>query len=114
MEWNGEGTPPIGTVCEYLNRSKYKTNWIKVRVVFIGENLTVLKHVASGSEFSERMADVSFRSIKTQEETAEEERLEAIGEMISHVGHYTIVRNVVAALYDAGYRKTEGKDIECN
>lgn len=48
-----------------------------------------------------------IRPIKAPEHNAEEEeRLEAIGEMISYVGHYNIVRDAVAALYDAGYRKT--------
>lgn len=49
-----------------------------------------------------------FRPRKTSEQiAAEEERLEAIGEMISYVGHYNIVRDAMAALYDAGYRKPE-------
>lgn len=105
--WDGVGRPPVGTVCEYLKHAKYKTSWIKVKVVFIGENLIVFKHGASGNEFSEQIADVSFRPIKTPEQIAAEERLHAIEEMIELVAGDSSFNEVMSILYDAGYRKVE-------
>ena len=109
-EWDGECVPPVGTVCEYLKHAKYKTSWIKVRVVFIGENLIVFEHGANGNEFSEQLAEVSFRPIKTPEQIAEEKRQQAIDDMMRLamcVG--STYEEVMSALYDAGYRKTEVK-----
>lgn len=108
--WDGMGLPPVGTECEYLKRAKYKTSWIKVRVVFIGVNLIVFEHGANGNQFSEQITEVSFRPIKTPEQIAAEERQQAIDKMM----HLAVVpgrkyRDVMAYLYDAGYRKTEVK-----
>lgn len=109
QEWDGSGLPPIGTVCEFLKRAKYRTSWIKVRVVFIGGNLIVFEHGANGNEFSEQIADVSFRPIKTPEQIAAEERLHAIDEMDDLILGWGVYKNMLAVLYDAGYRKTEVK-----
>lgn len=108
-KWSGDGIPPIGTVCEYLKHAKYKTSWIKVKVVFIGENLIVFEHGANGNEFSEQIADVSFRPIKTPEQIAAEERLHAIDEMDDLIIGWGADKKMLAVLYDAGYRKTEVK-----
>ena len=107
-EWDGEGVPPVGTECEYLKHAKYKTSWIKVRVVFIGENLIIFEHGANGNEFSEQLAEVSFRPIKTPEQLAAEERLHAIDEMVYFLQRCgSTYTDVMSALYDAGYRKVE-------
>lgn len=105
-EWTGKGLPSVGMVCEYLDLSNRSTGWVKVKVVFIGGNLIVLKHGANGNEFSEQAGDVSFRPIKTPEQIAEEERLSAIHKMIALVGRYSTYADVMGVLYDAGYRKT--------
>ena len=107
MGWYG--VPPIGTVCECLKHAKYKTSWIKVRVVFIGGNLIVFEHGANGNEFSEQIKEVSFRPIKTPEQIAAEERLYAIDEMVSVGNLPSTFKEVMSVLYDAGYRKTEVK-----
>lgn len=108
-EWDGSGFPPIGTVCEYLKHAKYKTSWIKVRVVFIGVNLIVFEHGANGNEFSEQITEVSFRPIKTPEQIEAEERLHAIDEMNDLILGWGVEKRMLAVLYDAGYRKTEVK-----
>lgn len=106
--WDGVGLPPVGTVCEYLKNAKYKTSWIKVRVVFIGRNLIFFEHGASGKEFTEKIATVSFRTIKTPEQIAAEERLDAIDEMVVLAQHSgSTYKDVMSALYDVGYRKVE-------
>lgn len=108
-EWDGEGVPPIGTVCEYLNHANYKTNWMKAKVVFIGKKLIALEHGSNGNEFSEYIADVSFRPIKTPEQIAAADRLHAIDEMNDLILGWGAEKRMLAALYDAGYRKTEVK-----
>lgn len=105
--WDGVGHPQIGTVCEYFKHAKYKTSWIKVKVVFIGENLIVFEHGANGNEFSEQITDVSLRPIKTPDQIAAEERLHAIEEMIELVAGDSSFNEVMSILYDAGYRKVE-------
>lgn len=108
--WDGVGQPPIGTICEYLKHAKYKTSWIKVKVVFIGENLIVFEHAANGNEFSEQITDVSLRPIKTPEQIAAEERIEKVDEMIKVVEEFDTYKEVCEALYDTGYRKMEKQD----
>ena len=109
-ELDGEGVPPVGTECEYLKHAKYITSWIKVKVVFVGENLIVFEHGANGNEFSEQITDVSFRPIKTPEQIAAEERKQAIDEMLDMIGDYSALSEyTMIVLYDAGYRKTEVK-----
>lgn len=105
QEWDGSGIPPVGVVCEYLKHAKYRTTWIKVKVVFIGGNLIVFEHGANGNEFSEQITEVSFRLIKTPEQIAAEDRLLAIDEMCNVIRESDL--KTVTALYDAGYRKTE-------
>lgn len=105
-EWNGEGVPPVGTECEYISHTNFKTSWVKVKVVFIGENLLVLVRVANGLEFSSQIADVTFRQIKTPEQIAAEERSTEIHEMLALVGRYSTFKDVMEDLYDVGYRKT--------
>ena len=108
QDWCGSGLPPVGTVCEYLKHAKYKTSWIKVRVVFIGVNLIVFEHGANGNEFSEQITEVSFRPIKTPEQIAAEERNMAIREMCEVASkRNTKGLTLMESLYDAGYRKVE-------
>ena len=109
-EWDGKGVPPVGTVCEFLKHAKYRTTWIKVRVVFIGVNLIVFEHGANGNEFSEQITEVSFRPIKTPDQIAAEERERVITDMYTTVMESTSIGFGVEALYDAGYRKIEVKE----
>lgn len=105
QEWDGKGLTPVGIECEYLDLSNRSNGWVKVKVVFIGDNLIVLKHGVNGNEFSVQAEDVSFRPIKTLEQIAEEKRLSTIHEMIALVGRCSTYADVMGVLYDAGYRK---------
>lgn len=106
-EWDGKGLPSVGTECEYLNLLNRSRGWVKVKVVFIGGNLIVLKIGAGGTEFSEQAGDVSFRPIKTPAQIAAEGRLRAIDEMLGLVENCSTFKDVMGLLYDAGYHKTE-------
>lgn len=105
-EWYGEGLPPNGTVCEY-----YWTvgeEWRKCEVVAHYHGSVVAVDVLDKT--AARLPTGLFRPIKTPEQIAAEERLHAIDKMM----HLSVVpgrkyRDVMAYLYDAGYRKTEVK-----
>ena len=107
--WNGEGLPPVGTVCEAL----ISGGWYRGTVIghcvppresfaaFQGDGLSDL--IFGSSEY--------FRPIRTPEQIAAEERERAISEMLriytdGAAGH----SGGIAALYDAGYRRQEPKE----
>ena len=46
-----------------------------------------------------------FRPIKTYKQIKAEERLHAINEMLSSVDRYSTLKDIMCALYNAGYRK---------
>lgn len=112
QEWDGEGVPPVGTVCEY--RLNEYGAWYKCKVVY----------VLSGSDhcfvawcdhlnmdlfltFTSDRYKLQLQKIKTPEQIAAEERLQAINGMLDYVDSYTSLREVMGLLYDVGYRKDE-------
>ena len=104
-EWDGSGVPPVGTVCEYL-WSEGK-EWRKCEVVAYYFANVVAVDVDSAAVC---LPTGMFRPIKTPEQIAAEERLSAIDEMVVLAQHSgSICKDVMSALYDAGYRKTEVK-----
>lgn len=105
--WDGDGRPPIGTVCEYKKIEKYRTPWTKVKILYISENIVVMRLYSNGNEFSELMSKCAFSTIKTPEQIAAEERIEKIDEMIKVAKEFDTYSEVCEALYDAGYRKME-------
>ena len=103
VEWNGEGLPPVGTVCESVCGGIVR----KVEVLAVGKKNVFL---IEGGE--EKMFSIegtrTFRPIRTPEQIAAEERELAINAMIDTLGHPTAIlmrESILGALYDAGYRK---------
>lgn len=120
VEWNGEGLPPVGTVCEFAGFNPEETMPTDPRV---GDQVTVIAHFMSGSfevaaftfyappEFEylqvAQGAYGCFRPIRTPEQIAADERSKAI-EAMEQLGIGNPSRHdLLAALYDAGYRKFE-------
>ena len=113
--WDGDGLPPVGTVCEYKKKdSNYRQGLVSVSVLFYGREKCLLLHSASSNEFVEDISSVEFRPIKTAEQLEEEEKKQAIDDMqriyeesmldySSRLGHAS--RPAIKALYEAGYRK---------
>lgn len=109
VSWNGEGLPPVGTVCEVHNAGLRNPEWERCTILFMG----AFKCVYESDSCHERVADVSddycitsFRPLRTPEQIAAEERekaIDAMQEAVSKDPQYG--RKVCAALYDAGYRK---------
>lgn len=107
VEWNGEGLPPVGTVCEF---SCTPIDWVECTIygisTFQGQSLLT---VVFGGAICATSADL-IRPIRTPEQIAAEEREVAINAMIDTLGHPTAIlmrESILGALYDAGYRKLE-------
>ncbi|EMY3672593.1 hypothetical protein AAIQ05_000388 [Pseudomonas aeruginosa] len=111
--WNGQGLPPVGTVCEYRCHDSCEPNdWTAVHV---------LAHAAHGSDTAMLLAEDdngepgtmygriwvpgTCRPLRTPEQIAAEEREKAIEEMC--FAEETLTVKQAKALYDAGYRRQE-------
>ncbi|QHJ83097.1 MAG: hypothetical protein [Caudoviricetes sp.] len=107
VEWNGEGLPPVGTVCECHLPGELTNNysWVEAKVIW-HNGPTECAVVRSTSKLA--WCD-EFRPIRTPEKIAAEEREAAIVEIMSASGLRARdgSREVATAIYDAGYRKFE-------
>lgn len=106
FEWNGTGLPPVGTVCECQNN---EMKWLQGTIVYVGkDNGTPLAIMQTKTEILYGEAG-EFRPIRTPEQIAAEEREKAIDGMFNEANERAFMsyRELCAALYDAGYRKTE-------
>lgn len=82
IEWNGEGLPPIGTVCEVAPKCQ-GCIWQKVEIAYMGNEYFVVVCPERGCEESRRhVHGYQFRPIRTPEQIAAEERDAAIEQMI--------------------------------
>lgn len=117
--WDGEGLPPVGTVCEVLwNESRME--YLITKVFGVNEHGQPIHRFDEGPKKYQYQADVLrtasgtqvFRPIKTAEQLAEEEKVAAIAEMQAVVmaASGCTVSTIseclaIVALYEAGYRK---------
>ena len=100
--WNGEGPPPVGTVCEYVDRSKI-TRTVEVLALSNGEAwLLSIGDECESHSFITKYLD-SFRPIRTPEQIAVEDRDKAINQMEFDTD--CLDRGALSKLYDAGWRK---------
>lgn len=114
-EWNGEGLPPAGTVCEFkAGHSQFpELSWTEVRINSHdsqgGRDFAVF---ASMSGYGGCSDPADFRPIRTPEQIAAEEREQAIQQLAEglHVARgfrspleHTLI--VAEWLHDNGYRK---------
>ena len=107
--WTGEGLPPAGTACEWKEKTGF--SWVKATVLFITESSVVMQR-EDGFEWQMMTARAVFRPFRTPEQIAAEVRennCEAMLEIIkaSPWGMTAGPQEVIALLYDAGYRKFE-------
>lgn len=105
-EWNGEGLPPVGTVCTCHYHGSYQG---EVRVEFLGKDACVLLNTKYGDEQCGMIVDYTFKPILTPEQIAAEEKVRVIAEMRKALADDDKGQGSLAALYDAGYRKQEPK-----
>lgn len=109
VDWDGAGSPPVGTVCEYLDmRCGVKRDWMCVTIQYMSDVTLVVRPttVCDGKvEISQHPTTAQFRPIRTPEQIAAAERDEAITAMGEEVGNTYSVEEAITKLYDAGYRK---------
>lgn len=111
-QWNGEGLPPVGTVCEFKSvghHSDPEYQWcIFHGIMSCGGYIVEYHHHTSPEMVTCAPFDpalTTFRPIRTPEQIAAEEREKAIDAM-AKIGR--MADNPVTfaqKLYDAGYRK---------
>lgn len=105
-KWNGEGLPPVGTVCEIRHE---KFGWTRCEIV-------AHKHMSCGGkshaiawidgDHVDQSQGTRFRPIRTAEQIAEDERLAGIAEIQRVVeAGFASGSSSSSSLWDAGYRK---------
>lgn len=109
--WNGEGLPPVGTVCEW--KGLLGGYWVECEVVAVSKSQIVLKHAESSTYrpgefevFSAEPLRLEFRPIRTPEQIAADEREAAIEELRKLLSNVACDDyHAAVAMIDAGYRK---------
>lgn len=105
-EWSGEGVPPIGTVCEYKSEDD---EWRKCEVVAYYLANVVAVDVLDSTAVCVHFGLSLLRPIKTYKQMKAEEQLQVVDEMLSSVDRYSTLKDIMCALYNAGYRKQAKK-----
>lgn len=92
--WDGQGVPPVGTVCQWNNGNE----WTTVNVLGVNGNEVWVKPEDGSESFV--VDDDDFKPLPDERETV-------IKEMLGSVTNYnmTAVIHACRELYDAGYRK---------
>lgn len=115
VSWSGEGLPPVGTACEWLDPGSHR--WLPVEIVFLSSWVIVVRDTNPHPDGSVDLAfdlineHPQFRAVRTPEQTAAEEREKAAKQICLDAGspEQTAGQMAIAyRLYDAGYRKVEG------
>lgn len=105
--WDGEGLPPVGTVCEFYAYRGGDPVWKECKVIAHDNAIAVINYKGNYSGHPHNQ----FRPIRTAEQIAAEERKTQILEMIDVFGLDTsiwgldTVRDICGHLWEAGYRK---------
>lgn len=101
--WDGQGLPPVGTVCEY--RHMIWPEYRPCEIRYISEESLVVYDDAQEQFY--RTCDMLFRPIRTPEQIAADEREKAVGDMAMSIQGVPYQYPTLYALYDAGYRRQE-------
>jgi hypothetical protein len=118
--WNGEGLPPVGTLCEVNHIGEMNSkgrNWKRVEILAHYSCDRLQTQIAiymplDGTAHCDQAIGICFRPIRTAEQIEAEERSLAVSEIISAIGwHHGTAGAAEAAerIYDAGYRKQASK-----
>ena len=109
-DWNGEGLPPVGTICDL--KFDHWTDWERHEILCHGKTFMFVRELNSGldREGSMSMDGIMFRQVRTPEQIAAEVRQKAINQICIDAGSPEMTPGqlrVASKLYDAGYRKFE-------
>ncbi|RQB97285.1 hypothetical protein [Pseudomonas aeruginosa] len=107
LTWDGQGLPPVGTVCEIKHRD---IGWVRCEIVahksFSCGGLTLAIAWIDENTLDQSQG-VRFRPIHTPDQIAAEEREKAVGDMAMSIQGVPYQYPTLYALYDAGYRRQE-------
>ncbi|WP_305826884.1 hypothetical protein [Pseudomonas aeruginosa] len=110
--WDGQGLPPVGTVCEWHESDGWAYTESKV-VAYTDDGLFVCMQKPGRRPEVLRIDNFEFRPVRTLEQIAAEEREKAIDAMLDldppHENGLGLTsrRQFCETLYDAGYRRQE-------
>ncbi|WP_241361068.1 hypothetical protein [Pseudomonas aeruginosa] len=105
--WDGQGLPPVGTVCEVKHRDigrvrceivahkSFSCGGLTHAIAWIDENTL------------DQSQGLRFRQLRTPEQIAAEEREKAVGDMAMSIQGVPYQYPTLYALFDAGYRRQE-------
>lgn len=110
-QWNGEGLPPVGTVCEFMKHNSPPApegQWTVGDIRYVSDCYVIIG--GDGCEHAHHPRNCSFRPVRTPEQIARLEKSRACDEMFGVILSLTEDRrhnrsDICEALYDAGYRK---------
>lgn len=108
-QWDGEGLPPVGCVCEALipYRDDPLRQWRKVKVIFHGDDFDATGEliVVDLENTSPYWTD-EFRPLRTKEQI---EREETVKSMVYFLEDAPFIswEDIAGRIFDAGYRKTK-------
>lgn len=104
--WNGEGLPPVGTVCELRKKDG---GWGQATINYMSTTTCVWLWDNGNPDQREWACEpwnMEFRKIRTPEQIAAEEHANAIRELIERTD-YILDETAAEAVLAAGYRKPE-------
>lgn len=101
--WDGEGLPPVGTVCEFATYHGGDPVWKECKIIAHDDGFAVIAYKGNYSGQSNN----HLRPIRTPEQIEAEERKAAIDAMyyVFKAAPGLSAKEGFAAIYDAGYRK---------
>ncbi|AAF80824.1 conserved hypothetical protein [Pseudomonas phage D3] len=111
--WNGQGLPPVGTLCEWHGpNSDGPDGWVYTEsnvVAYTDDGLFICMQKPGCWPVVQRIDNCEFRPLRTPEQIAAEEREKAISEMFGTLQQspWASTLKRCEILYDAGYRRQE-------
>lgn len=108
-EWNGEGLPPVGCVCEALitYRDDPLRQWRKVKVVCSGDEFGAADElIVVDLENSHPCWTDEFRPLRTKEQIERDDAVKEITGLIEATP-WRKWEKIAECIFDAGYRKTK-------
>lgn len=93
-EWNGDGLPPAGTVCEYMKMSLAVKEWTECTIDYVGSSFIVYRD-CYGVELTSIKCDIEFRPLRSEADKKREDTCMNIYELIRHRS------DIAEAIYDA-------------
>ena len=81
-EWDGEGLPPVGTVCEYIKKSLTVKEWTECTIDYVGSSFIVYRD-CYGVELTSIKCDIEFRPIRSEADKKRDEAIKKICEVLS-------------------------------